>query len=541
MNSVGNLIPDSITQQNIWAVGPSNSGLFGIGLSGSFTFFDKKSLGNIVNSTNEFTGKDADLESFPTSIPFLPAASLDLRWGPKVRNSPVAFDFGLSGLWYDVSSLGILPEGNTFTYWTAGADMRVSILQDGMFGEFVPAVFFQGGYFFTALKMGFESQWDADYDGGMRHFDEYVKMDFKTQTFFAALQISKKVGNFGRGHGRVIPYVGYKAIISDKNTDFEWGTSRSVSFRDEAYPMGMDYESGGIDGGYKFYHEIYGGMAISFFTPQLLTVGFAYNFATEHFGVNASVKLANIGFYTPSGAREPREPSAKVEREPRRTQAQREAEELDRREAEQAAREADLAQAAENERRRQAAAERAAELAQKESERRQQEKEAAAERKAARIAGYELVNYPAGIDYGNWLINTGLGVGVPFRGKIGVPPLMVSVDYAQPIFKLPFTLGAMAAYSADKSGDLVNNLSLAFRIAYHADWIPLWEDELDVYAAGVLGFAVRFGEDGGPPAAVVPGVVIGARYFFLDFLGVYAELGYTPLYIFSVGAVFRVH
>jgi hypothetical protein len=302
--------------------------------------------------------------------------------------------------------------------------------------------------------------------------------------------------------------------------------------------MGMDYESAGIDGGYKFYHEIYGGLSISLILPQLLTVGATYNFVTEHFGVNASVKLANIGFYTPSVAREPRTTRPKAEKAPRKTRAEREAEELNRREAELEAREEDIERAARNEARKQAAAEREAELAQRESERRRQEKEEAAVRKAVRVAGYELVDYPAYTSYGDLLINAGLGLGVPFRGGIGVPPLMASVDYAQPLFGLPFTLGGMAAYSADKAGGTVNNLSLAFRIAYHADWLPLWEDKLDVYAAGVFGFAIRFGETS--PVALVPGVVLGARYFLLDFLGVYAELGYTPLYIFSVGAVFRV-
>jgi hypothetical protein len=285
--NVSNLLPDSVTQQNIWAAGPVNSVLWGLGMSGNLTFFNKKSLGSMADSTAEFSGAGADLESFPTNIPFLPGVSVDLRGGTRLFNTPLAFDIGLSGMYYNASS--ILPKGNTFITWTFGFDVRVSILQEGMFGGISPALFAQGGYYFNSLRMGFEANWDAMYGGETRHFDEYVKMNFRTGTVFGAVQVSKKLSIF-------TPYFGYKGIVCDKDSDFSWGTSRNVQFRGTTYPKGMDYKSGGIDGEPKLYHELYGGTALF---GQFITLGIAYNFITEHLGINLSLKINHVGKYRP--------------------------------------------------------------------------------------------------------------------------------------------------------------------------------------------------------------------------------------------------
>jgi signal transduction histidine kinase len=533
ITNVSNLIPDSITQQNIWANGPFNSGSFGIGISGSLTMFNKKSLGGIVDSTQDFTGKGADLQSFPTNIPFLPAASIDMRFGGPTWNSSIealryiAYDIGLSGFVFDSSWVSLLPEGNRLFYWTAGADLRVSILQEWMLGGLSPSLFVQGGYFFSSFDWSFEAKWNAEYDGGMRDFDEYVNMLFRTQTFFGAVQVAKKLFIF-------TPFFGYKVIICDKDTDFTWGTSRSVSIQGNAYPLGLDYQSAGNNGDYKFYHEIYGGVSVSFLFPQFLTIGAAYNLITEHFGANVAIRLSGGSSREPDlTPKQPKvKPAAKTEEDKlAEREAALEKARTDREEA-AAKTEAEQRRQAELQARRKALAEREAEEA------RIRQAEAEERRRIIREERMKVL-YPAGITYGNLLINGGIGLGLPLRAAASIPPYVAALDYALPLFGQPFTLGGMGSLSTEKGdGYTSTHLSAAFRIAWHPGilrWIL--PDQLDLYAAGVLGLSIGLGEK--TTANFLPGLLTGARWYFDRYVGVYAELGYSPLYIFNLGATLR--
>jgi hypothetical protein len=366
-------------------------------------------------------------------------------------------------------------------------------------------------------------------------------MDFRAQVVFGSVQISKTLFNF------ITPYLGYKAIICDKDTDFEWGTSRSVSFRGNAYPMGMDYKSAGNDGAAKLYHEVYGGLGIF---RQFITLGAAYNFITEHAGVNVSVKLSGIGPYQtpesrPAAEKPPKKSISKEEKELR------EAEESLRKE------EASLAQSEEQRERDQKLAERREELRKRQEEvaeksraealeRAAREKEARKAAEAERAAKKAELNekrsavvYTGGIKYGDLLLRAGLGLGVPLRGRTTLPPLMVTADYALPLFGQPFTVGGMAAVSGETGGYDSTHISAAFRLAWHPGFLAgTLPHPLDLYAAAVLGAGIGIGKKS--TANVLPGVLIGAHWFFTDWFGAYMELGYTPLYIFGVGAAFKL-
>lgn len=522
--NTSNLIPDSITLQNIWASGPINGGSLGLGATASMTFFNKKSLGNIPDATGDFAGAGANLEEFPTNIPFLPAASVDFRWGPRINGFPAGFDFGLSGLYYDVS--GVMPEGTQFVYWTAGIDMRISILQDGMFEGLAPSVFFIGGYFFNSLHWGFDAQWDGVFEGETRRYDEYVNIDFRTGAYFGALQVSKRLFN-----DALIPYIGYKAIICERDTDFEWGTSRSVTFRGKAYTQGMEYRSAGENSGYKFYHEVYGGIGI---LKQFITVGAAYNFVTEHLGLNLSLKIKpRIGNYEKTG-----EPKAA-----RKTAAEREAERLAAREAELNQQQSNRQQEERNQDRKAALERREAEEREAQAEARRKKQEERRARAAERDARNSQVYYTGMLAYRSLIINGGIGIGAPLRTTLLCPPLMVSADYANPLFGLPFTLGGMMGFSAENGGGYQSdNIALAFRLAYHPNFIPVLPSKLDLYGGLLLGGVLSAGEK--TAFYFMPGFMLGARYWLLPItdrmgLGVYAELGYSPLYIFSIGGTFK--
>ena len=77
----------------------------------------------------------------------------------------------------------------------------------------------------------------------------------------------------------------------------------------------------------------------------------------------------------------------------------------------------------------------------------------------------------------------------------------------------------------------VNSSSLLLRGAYHLDEI-IKVDKLDVYGGAELGIGISSG--GGTNFGLLP----GARYFFTDNLGAWAEL---PIYLSSGGgAYFRI-
>jgi len=306
ISNVSNLIPDSTTMQNVWAASPDYSGFWGFGVNGSLTFSDKTQMTKVLDGPPSFGGSNMDLTSFSEALPYLPALAIDMRAGYR------GFDIGFTGMYFTPEMLqaisdSILGEGSNFTYGMGGLDLRYTYVPI-IAGLIFPNITLQAGYFFTYMDFGFKS-------GGT----EEVEINFRNDTYLVALQISKQLGPDGFS---IIPFGGGKMLISKTNAGFSWETNRPVSLKDEIYPDGLGYHSGGMNGEHKMYFQVYGGLGIRFLFVDV-TAGVAYNVITEHFGVSASVRARFFGdMKTTLERREAAEEAAQERREAARERAQ---------------------------------------------------------------------------------------------------------------------------------------------------------------------------------------------------------------------------
>ncbi len=164
-------------------------------------------------------------------------------------------------------------------------------------------------------------------------------------------------------------------------------------------------------------------------------------------------------------------------------------------------------------------------------------------------------NYGGGIEKGDFIVNVDAGllysdfVYTGYDGYWCLPPIMVEVQYAQPIWKLPFTFGGYAAirgygfrYTTYENGLLVNKetkyLGLIFggEVAYH---IMLPPKNLDLYAITRIGGGVPFVTPGifWTPDYFHFGEAIGAYWYFGKNFGLNLEFGY-PFSKFGVSFKF---
>jgi hypothetical protein len=131
--------------------------------------------------------------------------------------------------------------------------------------------------------------------------------------------------------------------------------------------------------------------------------------------------------------------------------------------------------------------------------------------------GFALSSMSAEI--GSTSIDGGIGLGVNIYG-----------DYLLPI-SIPLSLGIEVGYdtaSIEDDGIEVTGsaIPLLIRVAYHFDLMT----KLDLYVVGKIGYVLGFGEAMGESQSGFNGIGIGfdvgAAYYFIPRLGVFAELGF---------------
>ena len=153
-------------------------------------------------------------------------------------------------------------------------------------------------------------------------------------------------------------------------------------------------------------------------------------------------------------------------------------------------------------------------------------------------------NYGGGIEKGDFIVNAGLGlcytdfVYTIYDDYWFIPPVMVEVQYAQPIWKLPFTFGGYAGfhgygfkYDTWENGRWVKTETAYWGVffggeaAYHVQLPP---EGLDVYLATRIGgnIPVKKPTDYWVADYFQFGESLGANWFFGDTFGLNLEFGY---------------
>jgi len=288
VSNVSSLIPDTSTLQDVWAYAPGSYGFskgwFGGGFNGSICFLDRTKVGSLAGGVESFGAGNLDLTQFPEGVPFLPGISFDLKGGFNLGKFKT-MDFGVSGMWVDDTILAdndivFFGEGSSFSLKALGFNIRYSVLQEKLL---LPSVTVQAGYYFTMYNFGITAT-----TGGN---NENVSVDFRSDSFLFGVQASKNLIAT-----LLTPYAGLKLLISKTDSEFEWHTKRAVMLRDEPYLNGVSYYSASSDGDVQVYGQFYAGLGVSIPTDNaasryIFTLGGAYTMGTNHFSLNAAVRM----------------------------------------------------------------------------------------------------------------------------------------------------------------------------------------------------------------------------------------------------------
>ena len=166
------------------------------------------------------------------------------------------------------------------------------------------------------------------------------------------------------------------------------------------------------------------------------------------------------------------------------------------------------------------------------------------------VGSISIANAQEVFHKGTTAINAGIGLG-SYYNSLSIPPLSVSLDYGVADNLIngnngSISVGGFAGYAASSfSGWIADKVTVSYAVlggrgAFHYQFAP----KLDTYAGLMLGYNYvnwKTGYDASFYSYDSFGynVFIGARYFFTDKIGAFAELGYGISYT-TLGATFRL-
>jgi hypothetical protein len=170
-----------------------------------------------------------------------------------------------------------------------------------------------------------------------------------------------------------------------------------------------------------------------------------------------------------------------------------------------------------------------------------------------------MAGFAQSFEKGNQGINVGLGLGPGYHSHGYGFPFGVNASYEYAIVEVPMgssLTGVVGvggyvgvSFSSKKygAGNLKYNTT-DFTIAARATYHFIFHDKFDPYAGIILGYhgsSQKYKGDQKPPDSkytyhyFAGGVFVGARYFFTDNFGAYAELGYM-INIINLGVTFKI-
>ena len=167
---------------------------------------------------------------------------------------------------------------------------------------------------------------------------------------------------------------------------------------------------------------------------------------------------------------------------------------------------------------------------------------------SAAAVGFDILSYPAPLEGGNILVDLGLGYsnwGSHSGWKMKIPPLVATAEYCLPI-PVPISVGGLFSYarygnSYTYMGNHTwnhNYFIFAGRANWHFGFDISW---LDLYAGMNIGYRYYSVKYDGPNkgwaddwytssySGLYWGTQAGAHFYFTNFIGAVAEVGY-PIY-----------
>jgi hypothetical protein len=161
------------------------------------------------------------------------------------------------------------------------------------------------------------------------------------------------------------------------------------------------------------------------------------------------------------------------------------------------------------------------------------------------VFALDATTYPTVVAGSHALINAGVGFGPARYGSVSIPPLVATADIPVFLGGLPLSFGGMVGFTQSKwtywGNDYLayNVLVFGGRGNYHFNFEV---DKLDAYAGLTLGWEIGTWSSSnsaddywlkyyGNYSGFHFGFHAGARYFFTNTIGAFAEAGYGLTYI----------
>ena len=169
-------------------------------------------------------------------------------------------------------------------------------------------------------------------------------------------------------------------------------------------------------------------------------------------------------------------------------------------------------------------------------------------------SGVDFQDYPKVFQDNDIVIQAGLGLSqYGVYGDTVIPPINISFDYGKSISKLPLSFGAYFGYAKSEYKYAFYTSEYKWEYTYYIIGArALWHvnfnvKNLDVYGGVLAGYTYVSVEEtststiGGSVEGsyINIGACLGARYFFTDNLGAFAEVGYGVA-LFNFGLSFKI-
>lgn len=236
-NTLTSIMPENITALNVWPeahIGkffPSFPPHFGFGISAAGTLVDTSFAKDTFDTLSKLILKDMTdikLDFECKDIMVLPTCAINARLGGFL----LPFDIGVFGIATIPDLLKKFNFGDfdaSIDYFTFGGDIRYAIYEGNIF---MPKVSLGVGYFYAQQELNFDinkTKFAINEETNV-NINANVNLLLKTHTFFAQMQISKKILI-------LTPFIGARAYYTFFENECDWNCKTQIVNGESSTPI----------------------------------------------------------------------------------------------------------------------------------------------------------------------------------------------------------------------------------------------------------------------------------------------------------------
>lgn len=236
-NTLTSIMPENITALNVWPeahIGkffPAFPPHFGFGISAAGTLIDTSFAKDTFDTLSKLILNgmpDIKLNFECKDIMVLPTCAINARLGGFL----LPFDIGVFGIATIPDLLKKFNFGDfdaSIDYFTFGGDIRYAIYEGNIF---MPKVSLGVGYFYAQQELNFDinKTKSAINEETNVNINANVNLLLKTHTFFAQMQISKKILI-------ITPFIGARAYYTFFENECDWNYKTQIENGESSTPI----------------------------------------------------------------------------------------------------------------------------------------------------------------------------------------------------------------------------------------------------------------------------------------------------------------